>query len=291
MNTQANINSLFGSGVKELIKLALIEDAPFGDQSALATISQQQRSQAVVLARESQIFCGAEFLPIICSELCTSISYQIYCVDGSSVSDGTELITLEGSTRSLLQLERPLLNFLQRLCGVASTTREAVEAAAGMTVLDTRKTMPGWRMLDKYAVRVGGGKNHRYSLSDMIMIKNNHIDAHQGDVVATLEAVYKNKPHFIPVEVEVRTLEELKATIAFNPTAVLLDNMSDDQIAVCLKVLKESAPQILIEVSGGITTERLKKLASLGVPAVSMGSLTTVARNRDLSLRIKKVAG
>jgi nicotinate-nucleotide pyrophosphorylase (carboxylating) len=174
---------------------------------------------------------------------------------------------------------------------VASVAREAVANAAGITILDTRKTMPGWRSLDKYAARVGGAKNHRFSLSDMILIKNNHIDAHQGDVTATLQAVFKSKPHFMPVEVEVRSLEELAATIPFNPTAVLLDNMSDSQIEASLKILKERAPQILVEVSGGITIQRLKSLALLGVPAVSMGSITTAARNRDISLRIRKVAG
>lgn len=285
------MSSLNTCGVRELIRLSLSEDAPFGDQSALCSIPAEQRSEAVVLAREQLVFCGAEFVPIICEEFRPQVSFQIHCLDGAQVGDGTVLATLAGSTRALLTLERPLLNFLQRLCGVASAAQEAVAKAGTITILDTRKTMPGWRLLDKYAARVGGAKNHRFSLSDMILIKNNHIDAHQGDVAATLEAVFKSKPHFMPVEVEVRSLEELIATIPFNPAALLLDNMSDSEIEASLKILKERAPQILVEVSGGITTERLKSLAVLGVPAVSMGSITTAARNRDISLRINKVAG
>ncbi len=285
------MNSLNTRDVRELIRLSLCEDSPFGDQSALYSIPENHRSEAVILAREALVFCGAEFIPIMIEEFGSQLRVEVNCKDGLEVSDGTVLATLEGSTRALLTLERPLLNFLQRLSGVASVARQAVLNAAGMTVLDTRKTMPGWRLLDKYAARVGGAKNHRFSLSDMILIKNNHIDAHQGDVTATLQAVFKSKPHFMPVEVEVRSLEELAATIPFNPAAVLLDNMADSQIEASIKLLKERAPQILIEVSGGITIERLKTLALLGVPAVSMGSITTAARNRDISLRIKKVAG
>lgn len=277
-----------GIGVRSLVRLALEEDAPYGDMSARYSVPDNHQSLAHVIAREPLYFCGAQLIPIIFEEFASDLQYQLKVADGSYAKDGECLLSLEGSTRAILQIERPLLNFLQRLCGVSTFTAEIVAHAHGITILDTRKTMPGWRVLEKYSTRVGGAKNHRFSLSDMIVIKNNHIDAHGGSVPNTLRHIVLNKPRYLPFQVEVRSLEELKAVIPFSPTAVMLDNMADVLIEQCLAMLKAEAPQILVEVSGGITMQRLAAFAKIGVPAVSMGALTTAARNRDISLRIQK---
>jgi nicotinate-nucleotide pyrophosphorylase (carboxylating) len=185
-----------------------------------------------------------------------------------------------------------VLNFLQRLSGVATAARALVLKNPGIVLLDTRKTMPGWRLLDKYAVRIGGARNHRFSLGDMILIKNNHIDAHPEGMRAVLAHIVANKPLYMPWEVEVRTLQELGVALEFSPTIVMLDNFSDELIAEALTRISAQPRRPLVEVSGGVTPERLVSLASLGVDAVSMGALTTRAPNVDISLRIvSQVAG
>jgi nicotinate-nucleotide pyrophosphorylase (carboxylating) len=282
-----NLSALQGYGIQELIKIALAEDAPSGDVTARCAISQAHYSHARVIAREELCFCGELFIPHLIKEFGSAVSAVDILKDGTFVNAETILLKLSGPTRALLQLERTLLNFLQRLSGVATKTHEIVSNAHGITILDTRKTIPGWRHLDKYAVRVGGAKNHRFSLSDMIMIKNNHIDANAGDIEKTLNSVKQQKPYYMPVQVEVRTLQELEKVLPFKPDAVLLDNMKNSEIKDCIDFLKTAAPMVKIEISGGITIDRLAALAEILVPAVSLGALTGAARNRDISLRIE----
>lgn len=283
--------TLFSPYTRELVRISFAEDAPFGDMSSATSIPAGHISVARVIARESLIFCGERLIPILFQEFPGTLDFSLVAHDGDALNDGSVLLTLQGLTREILQIERPLLNFLQRLCGVASYTADVVSRAAAVTVLDTRKTMPGWRELDKYATRIGGARNHRFSLSDMILIKNNHVDAHGGDMAATLATVFERKPQYLPVQVEVRSVDELKQAIKFPVTALLLDNMDNQKIAECLTLIRQQVPQIQVEISGGITAERLPQLAAIGVPAVSIGSLTTAARNRDISLRIVPPAG
>jgi nicotinate-nucleotide pyrophosphorylase (carboxylating) len=278
---------MHGSNViRKLVALALEEDLSFGDITASLTVPDGHRSEARIIARQPMVMCGVEVLPLIVSEGHWSIRLTMRVSDGERLEDGAVIAELEGLTSEVLAAERTILNFLQRLCGVASFTREFCQSAAGLVVLDTRKTMPGWRVLDKYAVRVGGGKNHRFCLGDMILVKNNHIDAHPGGIRSTLASVVKGKPLYMPWEVEVRNLEELEIALEFKPTIVMLDNFSDDLLARAVKIVRECPEPPMVEVSGGVSRDRLKAIAASGADAVSVGALTTQAPNVDISMRI-----
>jgi nicotinate-nucleotide pyrophosphorylase (carboxylating) len=241
---------------------------------------------AKVIAREKLVVCGLDIVAEIVKSGGWSLSVQKKASEGAWAADGDILVELAGSTRELLSAERTILNFLQRLSGVATYTREFCDAQKGLKILDTRKTMPGWRLLDKYAVKTGGASNHRFSLGDMVLVKNNHIDAHPQGIKGALADVVAKKPLYMPWEVEVRNLEELKIALSFNPTIVMLDNFNDDALKDAVALVKSAAHQPMIEVSGGVSKERLAKIQAAGVDAASVGALTTRAPNVDISMRI-----
>lgn len=272
--------------VKKLVALAIEEDLAFGDITSSLAVPEASVSVAHVVAREQLVVCGLAIAQCVVATAGWGLHVELTAREGDTVQGGTPLLTLRGATREILSAERTVLNFLQRLCGVATATCALVLKNPGIVLLDTRKTMPGWRLLDKYAVRIGGARNHRISLGDMILIKNNHIDAHPGGLRAVLANVVADKPLYMPWEVEVRSLAELAVALEFSPTIVMLDNFSDVLIAEALKSISAQQRRPLVEVSGGVTPERLAALASLGVDAVSMGALTTRAPNVDISLRI-----
>jgi nicotinate-nucleotide pyrophosphorylase (carboxylating) len=275
--------------VRKLVDLALEEDLAFGDITANLTVPEDHRSVASVIARQRLVMCGVDLLPIIISEGRWSIECDVQFEDGALIEDGALMVRFSGLTRELLSAERTILNFLQRLCGVATYTRELVAVEPRLVVLDTRKTIPGWRVLDKYAVRVGGGRNHRFGLGDMVLVKNNHIDAHPGGIRGALLAVVTGKPLYMPWEVEVRDLVELKIALEFKPNIIMLDNFSDSLIKEALEVVATEKERPLIEVSGGVTRERLGVIYQSGADAVSVGALTTQAPNVDISMRIERV--
>jgi nicotinate-nucleotide pyrophosphorylase (carboxylating) len=239
-----------------------------------------------VIAREELVTCGLPLVPVIFARLGWEVSISLLVDEGEQVTEGVPLVVLEGSTRHLLSAERTILNFLQRMSGVATYTRRVVDVAHGITVLDTRKTMPGWRLLEKYSVVVGGGKNHRMHLGEMILVKNNHIDAHRGDIAGLFEMLRHAKPWYTPVQCEVRTIEELLRVLPCQPELLLFDNMEDDRLAEALRFLEGIENPPLVEVSGNVPPARLATLAALGVRCVSMGGLTTRATNVDISLRL-----
>jgi nicotinate-nucleotide pyrophosphorylase (carboxylating) len=273
--------------VRSLVKLALREDLSFGDITSELTIPAQHRSSAVVLAREKLVVCGLEIIGQIFSQMRASADVKLLADDGDVVKPGTELVRIEGKTRDLLAAERTILNFLQRMSGIATHTKKIIDEASGLTVLDTRKTTPGWRIIEKYAVQVGGGSNHRFHLGDMILVKNNHVDAHGGDMRVTLKTVNAKKPRYMPVEIEVRSMAELKTALEFNPQVIMLDNMDDPMIRQALKIVDASGQSPLVEISGGVRVDRFKQLKKLGVKCVSMGSLTSQATSVDISMRIR----
>jgi nicotinate-nucleotide pyrophosphorylase (carboxylating) len=272
--------------VRKLVALALEEDLAFGDITANLAVPEERVSRACVVARQRLVACGLPIVRAVVEAGGWSIRIDIRRREGELVENETPLLELEGSTRALLAAERTILNFLQRLCGVATFTHEVCAAAPGLIILDTRKTMPGWRYLDKYAVRTGGGKNHRFSLGDMILVKNNHIDGHPQGIRGVLGGVVAGKPPYMRWEVEVRNLEELQIAQEFFPDIIMLDNFSDDLIRQAVEKVKGRTPRPLLEVSGGVTKERLATLVTLGVDAVSIGALTTRAPNVDISMRI-----
>ncbi len=277
--------------LERLAKLALDEDRADRDLTSVLTVDKNIKGEAVIIARERLLVSGTEIVPIVVKQLGSRgvrISKKVR--DGEFVKDGDVLFQLKGPLCTLLSIERTLLNFLQRTCGVATHTNQLLCKVEGIKVLDTRKTMPGFRILDKQSVKAGGGHNHRMNLSDLIMVKNNHIDANGGDLRKTLDRLYKRKPKKVKVEVEVRDFKELAIALEYAPDIIMLDNMSDIEIKSALKQIKKSGVRTLIEASGGITPERLARLAKLGVDFVSMGRLTTQARNVDISMRIKKLS-
>jgi len=273
--------------VRKLVALALEEDLALGDITGELTVSREHRSSARIISRQSLVVCGLEVVRMIVEEARFSIEVKEQSRDGALVPADTDLVELEGSTRDILAAERTILNFLQRLSGVATHTRQFVAEAQGLVVLDTRKTMPGWRLLDKYAVTVGGGSNHRLSLGDMVLVKNNHIDAHSHGMRGALERMSERKPLYMPWEVEVRSLDELRVALEYKPTIVMLDNFSDALVKDAMALMAQAPHRPLVEVSGGITKERLGGLKALGIDAVSAGFLTTHAPNVDISLRMK----
>lgn len=274
--------------IRKIVALALEEDLAFGDITASLTVPEEHASTARIIARQRLVVCGFEVLRIILQEGRWSISCKECCVDGDSLDDGACIAELTGRTRDLLAAERTILNFFQRLSGVATYTRDFCAVEPALVVLDTRKTIPGWRVLDKYAVRVGGGRNHRFCLGDMILVKNNHIDAHTGGIRGALADIATRKPLYMPWEVEVRSIEELRVALEYKPTIIMLDNFSDELIAQAMSVVRGIPDRPLVEVSGGITRERLQKIYQAGADAVSVGALTTRATNVDISMRIGK---
>lgn len=271
--------------IERLIALALEEDLPYGDVTSRIAIGEEVKADAEIVARERLVVCGLPILERIVAGYGGSASVILAASEGETVEAGARLAAVRGRAQELLALERTMLNFLQRLCGVATRTRRIVEQCAGVEILDTRKTTPGWRMLEKYAVRTGGARNHRYSLSDMILVKNNHVDA-CGGMKSVLTRIMRERPRYMPVEVEVRNMEELKEALPFNPDIIMLDNFSDELISQALAIVRQSGSGADIEISGGVTAERLPKLAAIGAQLISMGSLTTQATNADISMRI-----
>jgi nicotinate-nucleotide pyrophosphorylase (carboxylating) len=272
--------------VTRLVALALDEDHARDDITARITVPVGHTSKAKVIARERLVVCGLDIVPVIIREGGWSIAVTQQVTEGTMANDGDLLVGLSGSTRELLAAERTILNFLQRLCGVATYTRDFCEGVKGLKILDTRKTMPGWRLLDKYAVRTGGATNHRFSLADMVLVKNNHIDAHPGGINGALSDVVAQKPEGMSWEVEVRNLQELRVALSFKPTMIMLDNFKDDALSEAIGVVQASGHRPLVEVSGGVSRSRLSVIEASGVDAASVGALTTQAPNVDISMRI-----
>jgi nicotinate-nucleotide pyrophosphorylase (carboxylating) len=272
--------------VKKLIGLALEEDLALGDITARLTVPEDHRSTAKIIARQRLIVCGTPLAQMIATEAGWNLDIEVVATEGEWLGEGSPVMQVRGRTADLLSFERTILNFLQRMSGVATYTRNFCDGRPAVHVLDTRKTMPGWRVLDKHATRVGGARNHRFSLGDMILVKNNHIDAHPDGIRGALSDIVSQKPLYMPWEVEVRTLEELSIALEYRPTIVMLDNFSDDQLAPAVSLVRACQPSPLIEASGGISKERLARIAAAGVDAVSVGALTTQAPNVDISMRI-----
>lgn len=279
-----------------LIRLALAEDAPAGDPTSESIFPPELTRRAHVVSREAGVLCGAalavHLLDIFAEVTACRIRLEDSLKDGEAFGAGTKLMTLDGSVAGILRVERVLLNFLQYLSGIATTTQDAVSRApAGVFVLDTRKTLPGYRRLAKYAVYLGGGTNHRIHLSEMAMVKDNHVAA-AGGITNAASKIRQKHPE-LPLEIEIDELFQIEEALLASPRVILLDNMDVADIeeaarriaARCAEAGK-TAP--VIEVSGGWTPARLHSLAAVGLPVgVSMGYLTHTTRFLDLSLEME----
>ena len=270
-----------------MIRLALAEDVRSGDVTSAWTIPENQNQHARLIAKEDGVLAGLPVIELVFAELNANVNVTLHKQDGDVVKKGDLIAELEGSTRDLLTGERTLLNFIQQLSGVASVAHTFQKALEGgkTKVLDTRKTLPGFRTLQKYAVRVGGGSNHRMGLFDMVLVKDNHIAA-AGGVLEALEVVQKNNTENLMVEMEVESLEDLKKLLNKGVDVIMLDNMSNEMMAEALKIIKESGDKVLVEGSGNMTLERAKEIATLGLDYISVGALTHSVRALDISMRI-----
>lgn len=270
-----------------MIRLALAEDVRTGDVTSAWTIPENQNQHARLIAKEDGVLAGLPIIELVFNELKANVNVVLHKQDGDCVKKGDLIAEFSGSTRELLTGERTLLNFIQQLSGVATVAHIFQEALKGgkTKVLDTRKTLPGFRTLQKYAVRVGGGSNHRMGLFDMVLVKDNHIAA-AGGVLEALEVVKKNNAENLMVEMEVETLEDLKKLLHKGVDVIMLDNMSNEMMAEALEIIKESGDKVLVEGSGNMTLERAKEIATLGLDYISVGALTHSVKALDISMRI-----
>jgi nicotinate-nucleotide pyrophosphorylase (carboxylating) len=276
--------------IATLIDLALEEDLGRGDVTSAAVLAPGARAEADLVAREPLVVAGLEVAAAVFRRVDPALAVTLAVADGHPAAAGSTLASVSGPAASLLAAERTALNFLQRLCGVATATRAFVDAAAGsgLRVTDTRKTTPGFRLLEKQAVRAGGGANHRFDLGSGVLIKDNHL-AVAGSVREAIRRARLAAPHGLRVEVEVDTLTQLDEALDAGADIVLLDNFTLPQIEEGVRRVRARTPRPLVEVSGGVTLARLPELARTGVDLVSVGALTHSARAVDIGLDVRMV--
>jgi nicotinate-nucleotide pyrophosphorylase (carboxylating) len=270
--------------VEELVRRALLEDIGPGDITTEATVPADKMCTAVIIAKEAGVLCGLPVAQTVFRVMDPSLTFEVLAPEGSEVTPGQEVARITGPARSVLTAERVALNFMQRMSGIASVTRQLAESIKYFhaRLVETRKTTPGLRLLEKYAVRVGGGLNHRYGLHDAILIKDNHI-AVVGGVRQAVIAARKAASHTSRVEVEVESLEQLQEALDAGADVILLDNMDTDTMK---KAVEMTGGRATLEASGGITAANLADVARTGVDIISMGALTHSVKSLDLSLEI-----
>lgn len=269
--------------IDKVIRLSLEEDMPFGDITTENIIPEESCSSARFIAKEDGILAGMPVVERTFYLIDPRVKLEILCADGSAVHKGDVIARVEGPTSAILKGERTALNLLQRLSGVATRTQGLARLIADTPakVVDTRKTTPGLRYLEKYAVRVGGGQNHRFSLSDGVLIKDNHIAA-AGGIRPAVAAVRGKIPHTIRIEVEVESLEMVSEALEAGADIIMLDNMSEDQMAEAVKTI---AGRALTEASGDIDEDRIRRVAETGVDIISVGRITHSVKSLDISLK------
>lgn len=269
----------------DIIVNALKEDNNYLDITTDVLIDKDSKSTAVMTFKEDGVLCGVDIVERVFKLLNESIEVKSFYKDGDYINKGSDAFEIYGSTRDLLKGERIALNLLQRMCGIATMSRRYSEMTVGSTkVVDTRKTTPGLRVIEKYAVTVGGAFNHRFNLSDAVMIKDNHIKA----VGSIKEAVKRSREflgHTVKIEVEVTNFLELDEAIEAGADIIMLDNMSTEDMAKAVAIVDSRA---ILEASGGITLERIKEISEVGVDVISVGALTHSAKALDISMNIKQ---
>ncbi len=269
---------------EHLIALALDEDAGLGDITSRAIFAPDHKSKAYITAKENIVVCGLDVAARVFTQVDPSFKVKLTARDGDRVKKGEIVMRIEGPTIALLTAERTALNFLQRLSGVATQSRKyaAAVVGTGVRIVDTRKTTPGWRALEKYAVRCGGCFNHRASLGEHVLIKDNHIAA-AGSLTKAVKLCRDEAPHGAKIEVEAKTLPQVKEAVRASAEVILLDNMSPEKVASAVATIGGAA---LVEVSGQVRYETLRDYALPGVNVISIGALTHSAVAADLSLTL-----
>lgn len=270
-----------------LIDMALAEDRGAGDWTTRWIVPARSAGHARIVARADGVVAGLAVASAVFMRLDPRVQVDSALNDGGSVAEGDVVCSIKGPARAILTGERTALNFMQRLSGVATQTRKFVEAVAGTdaTILDTRKTTPGWRSLEKAAVRAGGGQNHRMGLYDMVLIKRGHV-AIAGSLTEAIKRVREANASNLKVEVEVRDKEELRAALDAACDIILLADMDVQAIRECVRVIKQRAPAVKSEAAGNMTLERVRAVAETGVDYISVAALTQAGASLDLSLEL-----
>jgi nicotinate-nucleotide pyrophosphorylase (carboxylating) len=273
-----------------LVEIALLEDLGFeppsrGDVTSFVLIPPGYRAQAVFVARQAGVLAGLPAVSLVLGAVDSDLVFEPLLPEGAALEPGSRIAIVRGPFARLLTAERTALNFLQHLSGIATQTRRYVDALAGLScqVLDTRKTTPAWRLLEKYAVRRGGGHNHRMGLHDGILIKDNHLEA-VNNAFSLREAIQMARRVPLPVEIEVDTLAQLDEALTGKPDIILLDNMPLADLREAVRRRNVAAPGVLLEASGGVTLETIRAIAETGVDRISVGALTHSAPALDIAL-------
>jgi nicotinate-nucleotide pyrophosphorylase (carboxylating) len=275
--------------IRRLVRVALEEDAPWGDLTSQSLIPPSAHVTARLVAREPGVLSGEDVFTAAMSLTDPAISTRFHLHDAEPFTEATVLATIEGPAQAVLQAERVALNFVQRMSGIATQTAQYVSAVAGTRarIVDTRKTTPGLRLIERYAVRCGGGHNHRYSLSDAVMVKDNHLAilaaGRGGNLTEALQSLRARLPHTTHIEVEVDRPEQIEAVLSAGVDTILLDNFTTAQLSLAVAHI---AGRALVEASGGITLARIREIADTGVDIISVGALTHSSRSLDLGLDI-----
>jgi len=278
------VNTGYLSPIEKIIDIALKEDLGPGDITTSAIIDPSIKGKARLLAKEEIILAGVEVFSKVFSRLDPEIVVEWTYYDGDVVPNGKDIGIVKGSMRGILIGERTALNFLQHLSGISTLTRRYVEKIdpSQVRVIDTRKTTPGLRILEKYAVRMGGGTNHRFGLFDGILIKDNHI-AVAGSISEALEKIKGRVPHTLRIEVEVENIKGVEEAIRAGADAILLDNMSLEEMKEAVSI---AGGRVLLEASGGVTLESIEEISKTGIDLISVGAITHSARSVDISLEV-----
>jgi nicotinate-nucleotide pyrophosphorylase (carboxylating) len=280
--------------INHIILQALKEDHYQNDITTKALISSKQKCQAYIFVKQEAVICGLDIAQKVFRKINPNLKFQPLSREGDFVKKNTIIARISGKTQSILTAERTALNFIGHLSGIATTTRQYVKAVHPYKtkILDTRKTIPGLRFLEKYAVRCGGGNNHRSNLSQLILIKDNHhaVYSHRQSLNATIKNL--KKKYTVPIEVEVASLNQLKKLLPAKPEMILLDNMNFTQLKKAVHIVKKYFSKIqrpLLEASGGVNLSNVHKIARTGVDRISIGALTHSVQSIDVSLEIKKI--
>jgi len=269
--------------LSESVKAALDEDGAFDDVTTIATVVSDRRSRGTLMAREKGVICGVPLALEAFRLLDPKVSIRVDHEDGGRVRAGDPVLFIAGHARGLLSAERVALNYLQRLSGIATLTARYVDAVKGTKakILDTRKTTPGWRTLEKYAVRAGGGTNHRMNLSSGVLIKDNHLAALDGDIAMAVSRARAIAQPGVKIEVECDRPEQVERAVAAGADVIMLDNMTPDLIHECVRLVNGRA---ILEASGGVSLSTVRRIADTGVDWISVGALTHSAPSMDLAL-------
>lgn len=271
--------------IRDILERAFKEDMPMGDITTDCTVREDERSKAFLIAKGEGVIAGLQIAAEAFRMLDPAVKIEEFVQDGDYVEKGTRLLYVEGNSRALLKAERTALNILQRMSGIATATRMYAEKIIGYKakVVDTRKTTPGLRLLEKYAVRTGGGSNHRLSLSDGVLIKDNHIKA-SGGIQNAVMAAKASVPHTVRIEVETETLDQVKEALDSGADIIMLDNMSPALMKQAVEIIGGKA---LTEASGNITLENIEQVAAAGVDIISVGAITHSVKAMDISMRFE----